>query len=170
MKTLFPSSRSLDLLLSHHTDSTRSPTLPEGRPQPLRWVEIDCFVVDTVLGLHRTHALVLDDASKRHLDIPVERLVVLPGEERRARMEQVKDYCGRCLHDGLPVNGFEVAYLLEFFDTPRAGLAACLGMDRARFDAIVDEDDAFGADISQGIALYFLHAWKERNGTVRFDG
>lgn len=170
MKTLFPSTRALDLLLSQHAETTRSPSLPEGRPQPLRWIAIDCFVVDTVLGLHRTNALVLDEASKRQLDIPEDRLVVLPGEERRARMEQVKDYCDRCLRDGLVVNGFEVAYLLEFFDTPRAVLAACLGVDRALFDSIVDEDDAFDPNLSQGIALYFLHAWKERNGSVSLDG
>jgi len=140
-----------------------------GQPPRVRWTEINNFVVCTVLGVLRAPAIALDDASKRVLDIPIDHLVLLPGEDRRVRMSQVKDYCDRVLQGGERVSGFEVVYLIELLDLTRDDVASYVGLKAAPFDALIDEDDAFSADDSARLGLYFLHAWSLATGRIRYS-
>lgn len=140
-----------------------------GAAPRVNWISIDNYVVSTVLGMHYSTAIALDNASKRTLDIPVDHLVLLPGEERRIRMDQVKDYCDRVLKGGERVSGFEVAYLMEMLGLTRDEVASCVGLATATFDALVDEDDAFSANDSARLGLYFLHAWSVNTGRIRYS-
>jgi hypothetical protein len=163
MKHFIPNTRRIENL-KHQDQAEKFKDVT--KPQKLNWELIDNFVVDTVLGLHRTKAMALDENSKAKLNIPKDHNVILPGEERRARMEQVKDFCELVLKTHIPVNGFEVAYLLEMFDTREDTLAHCLPMEIAVFRSLIDEDEAFDISSSSKIALFFLHAWSVKNGSL----
>ena len=150
-----------------HEDN-RPGAVAGGAPR-VNWVSINNFVVSTALGLHHSTALALDTASKRALDIPVDHLVLLPGEDRRVRIDQAKDYCDRVLKGGERVGGFEVAYLMELLGLAREEVASCVGLDASTFNTLVDEDEAFSADDSARLGLFFLHAWSVTTGRVRYS-
>jgi|GEM_PF-4865098 len=137
------------------------------RPR-LQWVATDGFVVDTALGQFTAPVLTLDTASKRALHIPVDTVVMLPGEDIRVRLDQVQDYCNRVLKGCDFVNGFEVAYMMELLDAESDVVAGSLGVDAVWFDSIVMEDDAFPLGLSQQLAMFFSHACASRTGRIHY--
>jgi hypothetical protein len=164
----FASLRDIDKTSRNENRRSRAGALADGETRRrVRWTRFEDFIVDTVLGIHTSSVLALDAASKKLLEIPAEQLVILPGEDRRARLEQVKDYCDRILLGGERVGGFEVAYLMELLELRRDDVACCIGMDATTFDALVDEDDAFDAEDSPRLGLYFLDAWSAKRGIAR---